>query len=99
MQILLVIATYLVTINLAGFLAFAWDKHRARSNGWRVRERTLLTLAAAGGSIGTTVGQRTFRHKTWKEPFRSRLRWIIVGQVVVLGVVAFLLVRAAILSS
>jgi uncharacterized membrane protein YsdA (DUF1294 family) len=89
----LFLAAYLAAINLAGFLSFAWDKHRARNHGWRIPERTLLMLAAGGGSVGTAIGQRVFRHKTWKEPFRTRLRWVIIGQVVVLVGVAWLLLR------
>jgi uncharacterized membrane protein YsdA (DUF1294 family) len=36
------------------------------------------------------IGQRTLRHKTWKEPFRTRLRWIIVAQVAILVAIAIL---------
>ncbi len=46
----IVIACYAIGINLAGFLAFAWDKHCARNGMWRVPERTLLTLAAYRGN-------------------------------------------------
>ena len=39
-------ATYLLAINLATFVGFATDKHRARTNGRRTPERSLLILAA-----------------------------------------------------
>lgn len=47
-------------------------------------ERTLLTLALIGGSPGVIAGQRAFRHKTHKEPFRSYLRLIVGIQAVAL---------------
>ena len=49
-MIALAIATALLGINLAAFLAFWWDKEAARAGGWRVREDTLLGLAVIGGS-------------------------------------------------
>ncbi|WP_394885732.1 DUF1294 domain-containing protein (plasmid) [Mesorhizobium sp. AaZ16] len=48
-------SAYVVVINMAGFLAFAWDKHCARNGLWRVPERTLLSIAAVGGTIGALV--------------------------------------------
>lgn len=80
---LFAVAAYAFAINLAGFLAFAWDKRCARKGMWRVPERTLLTLAAIGGTIGAVVGQRALRHKTHKEPFRTYLLSIVVIQVIV----------------
>lgn len=55
-------------LNLLAFCLFGLDKTRAR-RGRRVSERTLLTFAAVGGSIGAKIGQRVFRHKTNKQPF------------------------------
>jgi len=45
----------------------------ARNGEWRTPESTLLMLAFIGGSPGAILGQQIFRHKTKKEPFRSRL--------------------------
>jgi uncharacterized membrane protein YsdA (DUF1294 family) len=81
-------ALYLVAVNAVTILAFAWDKHLARSGHWRVSERTLLTLAGAGGTVGALVAGQVLRHKTYKEPFRTRLRLIALVQVIVLGLVA-----------
>ncbi len=69
---------YCLGVNLASFGVFGWDKFCASRNFWRVSERTLLTLALIGGSPGAIAGQHTFRHKTYKEPFRTHLR-VIVG--------------------
>ena len=64
---------YLVAINAVGFVAFGWDKYCAERDMYRVPERTLLLIAAAGGAAGSIAGQRLFRHKTRKEPFRTYL--------------------------
>ncbi len=86
---LLAIASYAIAVNLGGFLAFAWDKHRARLGLWRVSERTLLTLALVGGTVGVIFGQQLLRHKTRKEPFRTYLLLIAVIQLVVMTALLF----------
>ena len=65
------------------FFVFAWDKRAARRKGRRVPERTLLLLAAALGSPGAFLAQDVLRHKTRKEPFRTRV-WLIAGAQVLL---------------
>lgn len=79
-----VVAVYLVAANLAGWGAFAWDKLRARDGLWRVPERTLLTIAAIGGSPGAILAMRTLRHKTRKQPFGTWMRVIVAIQVLAL---------------
>ena len=54
---------YLLAINLLDFVLCGADKHRARRGRWRIRERTLLGLAALGGSVGLLAGMRLFPHK------------------------------------
>ena len=56
----------------------------------RVSEKTLLTLAFVGGSLGAICAQRFLRHKTQKEPFRS-----ILSAIVVFHVMAVLLLSSA----
>ncbi|HSP25829.1 MAG TPA: DUF1294 domain-containing protein [Saliniramus sp.] len=80
----LVLAIAVAALNGASFAAFAWDKWCAQNGGWRVPERTLLGLAAMGGSIGAVFGQIFLRHKTRKEPFRTHLRLIVGLQTFVL---------------
>jgi uncharacterized membrane protein YsdA (DUF1294 family) len=90
---LLAVACYAIAINTIGFLAFAWDKHRARNGMWRVPERTLLSIVAVGGTIGAVVCQRALRHKTMKEPFRTYLLLIALAQLVLLLALCFPQVR------
>jgi uncharacterized membrane protein YsdA (DUF1294 family) len=72
---------YLLLIGLATFGAFAFDKARAARGGRRLRERTLLTLAALGGTPGALLGQALLRHKTRKQPFVTWLWFIMFSQV------------------
>lgn len=56
--------------NAVTFAVYGADKRRARQGRRRVPERTLLLLAALGGSLGALLGMRVFRHKTRKTKFR-----------------------------
>ncbi|MFN3741032.1 MAG: DUF1294 domain-containing protein [Thermodesulfovibrionales bacterium] len=72
-------------INVASFALFALDKGRARTGGRRVPERTLLWLAALGGSPAALAAQQILRHKTRKQPFVARLTGIVGLQAVILA--------------
>ena len=71
---------YLVIINAIGFLIMLIDKQKAKKNKWRIPERTLMGVAAVGGSLGVLMGMLICRHKTKHLKF-------------VLGVPALLLVH------
>lgn len=79
------LALYLFLINAVGFSLMLTDKLKAKKNAWRIPEATLLTVAFIGGSLGTYVGMRIFRHKTLHPKFS-------------LGVPALLAVHIAALS-
>lgn len=81
---LLYILAYLIAINLAAYICFYLDKNAARRGDWRIPESTLLGLALFGGSAGAIYGQRTLRHKTRKQPFKSQLYGIVVLQIMFL---------------
>ena len=69
-NVLLTLLVYLLGINLAAFLAYGWDKWKARRHQWRIPEHTLLALAFLGGALGAALGMRFFHHKTRKNKFR-----------------------------
>lgn len=52
------IAGYFVAVNIWAFLLYGADKRRARKSQRRISERTLLSVAAIGGSIGAIAGMR-----------------------------------------
>jgi len=72
------LAVWLVAINLATYLMYAWDKHRAKKGQRRISERELLLWALAGGSPAAFFAMRRFRHKTQKTSFRVQY-WAIVA--------------------
>ena len=74
---------YLLLINAAGFLLMLVDKWKAKKNRWRVRESTLLTVAALGGSIGSLAGMYLFRHKTQHLKFTLGVPLILAAQCLV----------------
>lgn len=78
---------YAAAVNLLAYAAMVIDKSRAESGRTRIPETTLLNLAVIGGSLGTVIAQQMIRHKTRKEPFRSRLGMIVLLQI--LAMIAF----------
>lgn len=60
----IIIMAYAVIISLIGYLSMAVDKSRARNHAYRIPEKTLFAIAILGGGIGSTLGMKTFRHKT-----------------------------------
>jgi uncharacterized membrane protein YsdA (DUF1294 family) len=85
-----IVAAYLLLISLVTFAAFAWDKHCSRTGRQRIREETLLGMAAIGGTIGALIGQHWLRHKTRKEPFRTMLYMIAAVQALLVAAVWFI---------
>lgn len=90
--LILVVFGVLALANLLAFGLFGWDKRQARIGGWRVSESDLLKMAFLGGALGAKLGQRVFRHKTYKQPFGRLLNAIFVVQYLAFG---FLLVPAS----
>ena len=78
---------YLLIINAAGFLLMLVDKWKAKKNRWRVRESTLLIVAALGGSIGSLAGMYLFRHKTQHLKFTLGVPLILAAQCFVVVLV------------
>ncbi len=60
---------YLIVVNLLTCIIYGIDKWKAKRRAWRIPERTLLLLEAAGGCTGALAGMLMFRHKTRKLKF------------------------------
>lgn len=73
---------YLIIINALGFALMLLDKHKARNHLWRVPERSLLTVAALGGSAGTLAGMYLARHKTKHLKFTVGVPVILALQII-----------------
>ena len=83
-----IIIYYLLTINLLTFVTYGIDKYKARHKHWRVREASLLLLAALGGSPAALLAMHLFRHKTQHNKFRYGVPAILIAQVL-LAVLAY----------
>lgn len=76
-----ILLIYLVVINIITFIAYARDKRLAKkANARRIPEKTLLLLAAFGGSIGALVAMYTLRHKTLHKKFFLGVPAILIVQ-------------------
>ena len=76
-------------LNVIVFCVYWWDKQAAIDGTWRISERTLLSVAFIGGSLGAVAAQQVLRHKTRKEPFRTLL--MIIVALHTLGAASWLL--------
>ncbi|MDB5431620.1 MAG: hypothetical protein JWP35_2736 [Caulobacter sp.] len=83
---MVLVAAYLLAVNVVAYGLYAADKRAAARGGRRVRESTLLLVAAVGGSPGAFAAQRLLRHKTRKQPFQTWFTVLLLAQGV--GLVA-----------
>lgn len=72
------VLVFWLTLNLVTYTYFHADKERAIHGEDRIPERTLLSLALIGGSLGAKVAQKRFRHKTCKQTFGRLLNAIVL---------------------
>lgn len=79
---------YVAAVNAVAFVVYGVDKYKAQKAKWRIRESTLLLLAAIGGSAGAWLGMNIWRHKTRHAKFRYGVPAILMIQLA--GVLCFL---------
>ena len=76
---------YLAVMSLIAFAAFGLDKFKAKTNRWRIPERTLFLLAILGGGAGAFLGMKVFRHKTRHCQFVFGIPAIMILQLSLAG--------------
>ena len=74
---------YLIFINLFAAIITVFDKYRAVHHGWRVKESTLLLVAALGGSPAMLLIMLLIRHKTRHIKFMLGIPLIMAVQAAV----------------
>ena len=79
------ILLYAAVMSLIAFAAFGIDKFKAKTNRWRISEKTLFSLALLGGGVGAYLGMKVFHHKTRHKQFAVGLPLIMVVQLVIIG--------------
>lgn len=74
---------YLLVINILAFILFYVDKVKAIKAQWRIPEKTLMTIAIIGGSIGSLIAMRLFRHKTRHPKFYLGIPCVLILQLLI----------------
>ena len=81
LNILHIVLSYLIIINVVTFFTYGIDKIKAKKSKWRIRETALLGLAVLGGSIGAWLGMKVWHHKTLHKKFRYGVPIILIAQL------------------
>lgn len=85
----IILAIYLILINLIAVIVTIYDKVCAVKRRWRVKESTLLLLSVLGGSICMYITMLFIRHKTRHFKFMLGIPLILIFQLLI----AFLIWR------
>ena len=86
----MLLLSYLAIVNIVGFAMMGIDKKRAIRGAWRISEASLFIAALIGGSIGSILGMKTFRHKTRHWYFKYGMPAILILQ---LSLLSYLFIR------
>lgn len=78
------IFSYLIIINILGFIICYIDKYRAINNKYRIKEIHLLLISFIGGCIGFYFGMFIFNHKTRKLKFKILIPIFIVLWIIII---------------
>lgn len=89
MNVIFILALYVIIVNIVGFAEMGIDKRRARKGAYRIPEANLFLTAIIGGSIGCIAGMYTFRHKTRHMSFVLGMPAILMVQAAILGYLLF----------
>lgn len=81
--LLIILAIYLILINLIAVIVTIYDKLCAVKRRWRVKESTLLLLSALGGSICMYITMFLIRHKTRHIKFMLGIPLILIIQIII----------------
>lgn len=88
MDALELIIVYFAIINIIGFFIMGIDKRKAIRHAYRIPEATLFLIALIGGSIGSILGMRVFRHKTKHWYFVYGMPAILIIQILIIVLLA-----------
>ena len=91
--IILVALAIIAIMNIAAFALMGHDKKCARLGKWRVPEKMLFLVTACFGGLGGVLGMKVFHHKTQHWYFKVFFPVLLIVQIVLLTVGAYLLMR------
>lgn len=75
---------YLIIINIIALIVTVRDKLAAMGGKWRVKESTLILIAALGGSPTMYLTMLIIRHKTRKPKFMVGIPLILTVELIVI---------------
>lgn len=76
---------YFLVLTIISFAITGYDKNLSKIRRRRISEKTLLSLTALGGTIGTGIAMLFFRHKTVKPSFLWKYFVIMMLQIVLIN--------------
>lgn len=74
-------AVYFVLISIVSSAVTVIDKRRAKNQGWRTPEKTLMLLGLFGGALSEYITMKKIRHKTLHKKFMIGLPAMVVLHV------------------
>jgi len=82
----------IAVLNLVSFVLYGIDKHKAKTNRWRISEKTLLLWSAAA-PFGAVVGTKVFHHKTKKLKFDTVLFISCIVHILLYGTLLYMILN------
>ena len=80
----LALVAFMAIVSIVLLVMMGMDKSKAKKHEWRIAERTLFTLAIAGGAVGGVLGMYLFRHKTRHNSFAFGFPLLAAVQVFII---------------
>lgn len=97
MTVLIILAAYLIIMNIIGFALMGIDKYKAKKRAFRIPEATLFIVALIGGSIGSILGMYAFRHKTKHWYFVYGMPFILIVQLALVALLLYAPIQISII--
>lgn len=84
----IIIASYLLFINIVAFILYGIDKKHALKEKTRIPSFLLLWMARLGGGLGCWFGMLVFHHKKNHTKFRNLVPiWIVIWMFIIVFIV------------
>ena len=80
---------FYLCVSAITFVIYAKDKLAAKNNNQRTPEKTLHLLSFVGGWPGAVIAQKTLRHKSKKETFKTTFLMTVFLNLLVVGWLLF----------
>ena len=82
-----IFTVFIIVVNLFSVIVCVIDKHKSKTGGWRINEKTLFILTFMGGGIGMYIAMKLIRHKTKHKRFMIGIPIIIIIQLVLIWLI------------